>query len=240
MTHPHSPRRGAPGRRSALVAATAAGALLLGAAPAGAAGTASLRPSQIVAAAVATMRHASSFTISGRVTEGGKVVVLQTTATSSGDGYGTITLQGQPLHLIADHGTTYLRASAAFWQQADPAMAAKAGDWVAYGPGSGPSTSFAQFFSTRQLASTFTAKHNVWSRGGTATVRGQRALRINGRGPQGSGSLYVAASGTPYLLAEVAQGTGSGASGGTIYLSGYNRKVTVTPPPNPVTLPAAG
>jgi hypothetical protein len=218
----------------ALVATLALPAVLTATSGVASASLTSKSPVQIVAAAATAARDAKSFLLAGTEHESGKTVHIHTYATSTGNGYGTITYGNIPIQLVQIGSTSYIKTTSAFWVQegSEASEAAKlANHWIETGAnGSG---GFDQFFNTHLVASTFNSKGVTFSKDGSSTVNGHKVILIEARKGTSKTVIAIAATGTPYPLEEVAH---AGSDGGTLYLSAFNQPVHVTAPSGAVPL----
>lgn len=239
---PRPVRRSPRARRLAgalgISAAVAAGALGAAAVPAGAAGGPNAR--HLMAAAVAAARHARSATISGTLHQGGDTVSLHLVATRSGNGAGTVSLDGQTLHIVVVNKVSYLRAGSKFWATytgggSTGVAGLLANRWIKSPYSKTSGLSFTQFTSPAALfsSSTLTSPGVTLTLAGRATFGGHPVYVVQGteHHAKGKGTVLVAASGTPYPL-ELKAPNG----GGTMVLSNWNRPVHVVAPAGAVDL----
>jgi hypothetical protein len=193
------------------------------------------------------MHSLTSVTVRGSIAEGKHSYALNVASSSTGTAEGTVSTNGQVVNLKEVGGTGYFRGSKSFLEAsgATADQAARAANiWYA-GPASGqPFSSFASFLDTTQLVSGLTSDtvtaQTTWSRGGTAKVGGRPAVVLVGKSTGkngGAGKVYVASSGTPYVLAITAT---KGSDRGTITFSAFDQPVTVTPPPHPENISQLG
>jgi hypothetical protein len=216
-----------------MVIAFAASAL-----PAGAAGTgniASESAQQIVTQAASATKAATSVTVKGWVVDSGQKLTLNITTSNSGQGQGTITQKGQTITLRITGGNVYLMADTAFWTAQAGAAAAKlfANKWV-YTSLSDPNVGdLTNLFDTSQFFSGITGKApGNLTTSGTANVNGQKAVVVKGSDSSGSGTMYVAATGNPYIL----KVTTTGSANASLTFSNYNKPVNTTAPKGAINL----
>lgn len=211
----------------------------LAAAPAGAAGNGlgSKSALQIVKAAGAALKRATSFTLSGSFTQGGDRLAVDTVAGTS-SGYGSMDYEGFPIKLIAAGGSVYVKGPAGFWKKGGvPAadIAALTNVWV-----DGGSQSFAslgEFLSVSEVDASFSTSGTTFTKRGTTKLHGQEVYVIGAKhGKSDEGTFYVAATGQPYVVEE-ALTAGSGGVG-SLYLSNFNKPVHVKAPTHSVSLPS--
>ncbi len=214
---------------SALGAIAACGALLLGAGPAMAAGGLTGRSAiQVVQSSLRASSGASSVTMDGHFNRGGQITGFHVSVTS-GNGVGTLTLNGNSEQLIKIGKSIYLKGDRAFWIKNGGTAAAElaAGRWVKV-----PGDAFQSFFNTHELLSQLgpDVSRSTFVRAGVAVVGGVAAVVVAGHekaNPSNGGRLYVAARGPPYILKIAASSNGTV---GSIIFSNYNKPVHVTRP----------
>jgi hypothetical protein len=219
--------------------------VVAGSAAAGAAssnGIANQSASQILSAAFSATAGASSFTVDGIVTASGQQAALQIAQSSTGKGALTIDFQGLSIDAIFTPTTVYVRAPAAFWQQAAGSQAASqlGGQWISVPFGDSHLNALGQTpeggkFVAGQLPDP-SDSGTVATKGATTTVSGQPAIRVtvsNPSHPNDNGVLYVATMGKPYILRFIGA-TNSAAV--LLTFSNYGKTATVKPPSKSVSL----
>jgi hypothetical protein len=212
--------------------------LMVWAAPVSAAenGIVAKSAAQIVSTAIKTSAAASSFSVVGSVTQSSSTVGLNLSVSASGMSEGTITINGGTAHVIELGSVAYFKADNSFWTQNGGKADAQllAGRWV-YGPlSSSTFSSFKGFLSPRKIiGSFFSGNQGPFKKGGTSSINGQAVLAITGQTAASSGTLYIAATGKPFVVRLQA----SGSSGtGQITFSHYNRPVRPTRPAGAINL----
>jgi hypothetical protein len=191
---------------------------------------------QIVKAAVAATRGASSFRVAGTVTSSGETVRLDLFL-SPHSAKGTVSIKGQTIRLIRKGQTIYFSADKTFWMANGGKAVAQllAGRWV-YAPATNSNfSSFASFLDPHSLTSQMLSHPLVgtsFKKGRMTTVAGQRVIAISAKDSADnvSGVLYVATTGQPYIV-KVALGGGS-----ALLFTNYNKPVHVTTPENAINL----
>jgi hypothetical protein len=214
--------------------------LVLFGSPAGA----SVSPKQFVTNAIAVTESVSSFTYIESAKKGNQSDTLHISAgVGSGVSQGTIGIGKGKATVRALAGTIYLNGNAAFWttEGGRAAATAYANRWVSTSETSinGKSlvplvdgaTFFQQVFSSNLTSSVFTLA-------GTAKVNGKKAtvVSIHNTKTKSTGRLYVARSGSPYVLRLVANSSKGDA---VVTFSDYNRPVQPVAPSKAVDLDAA-
>lgn len=215
-------------RGAAPLAAAIAAVLLAGCGSSGTSsnGLASKTPAQIVQAAKVAAAGAVSAHVTGSIVSAGKPISLDMELVAGKGGKGTIALQGLTVDLIDIGNEVYLNGSNAFYSHLANSAAARLlqGKWLKVPADSGDFASFASLANLGELIDSALAAHGALRSAPSATVEGQPAVGVT----DGSrdGTLYVAATGTPYPLELVK----SGANGGTVKFSHWNKPVTLNPP----------
>jgi hypothetical protein len=194
-------------------------------------GVASKSPADIVAAAKAAADAAASVHLAGAVNEG-TPLSLDLELLSGKGGRGRITQNGLSFELVTFAGTVYIKGSPEFYRHIGGPAAAQLfqGKWLKAPASSGEFASITSLTDLRKLLDTTLASHGTLANGGTATVKGQKAVVV--KDVSKGGRLYVATTGTPFPL-EIARG---GASGGSIVFDRWNQAVTITPPLNAINI----
>jgi hypothetical protein len=226
-----------------LLLVAAPGVLALGVVtPAGAAGSdngvASKSGAQIVAAAAAATGAAQSFTYGGTTSQNGSNTSLRLSVSSSGKGWGTISISGQPVRLIKVGNTVYFSSNKAFWTKSAGAGAASlfGTRWVSIPSSNSNFAGIASLLDESQVAAQFSnASNTKFTRGNTTTINGQKVIAVVGKDTTGSngGTVYVATTGKPYFI----RVTGGGTS---LTFSNYNQPVNPSVPPNPIDIATLG
>ena len=194
-------------------------------------GVASKSPAQIVAIATSAAVGAASVHVAGSILSGGKPISLDMELLARQGGKGRVTLGGLGFELINVDHAVFVKGSTAFYAGFAGPTAARVlrGRWLK-GSETGPLASFASLTHLGRLLASTLAGHGALSRGGTAHVDGQQAVAVTdaARG----GTLYVAATGTPYPLEIVERG----AAAGKIVLDRWNQPVSLSVPSNPINI----
>jgi len=199
-------------------------------------GIANASPRQILAKATSAVVGAQSFKVTGIVHDKGQTTALAVTASKNGNGFGTVSLNGQTVQIVKVGGSLYFRAGAAFWRKQSGAQAASlfADRWVQGSASSSDFSQLASFFTTGQLADEFLGKTNTssttLSKAGTTSINGQRVLVLYGHDTNDgtSGRIFIATTGQPFVV-RISLLKGSGAIG-SVTFTGFNAPVN---PPVP-------
>lgn len=170
---------------------------------------ASKSASQIVADAAAAVRTVHAYRAQGIMIEAGKAVSLSFTIASPMNFEVTFISGLNDIDVIEAAGTTYLRANAAYFaSQNGPAQYAN--HWLKV-PGSQATTlaNLANILRPATIARCLGEDTSTLTVAGSASVDGQPAVIVKDAGGipgSAPGELFVATSGTPYPLREVATG----------------------------------
>jgi hypothetical protein len=199
-------------RRVLVTGVIAVVGVALAVAPAGAmgksssGGEAAKSPRAILADAKAATSRPSSVAISGTVTTGGQQISLNIVS-AHGAGGGTISLGDEKFNIVVARPNLYLKADAATWNKAGGTSGVGqllADKWIR------TTTSNQDFENLAVLVDVSELTHQISStgtitKGAVTTFRGKRAipLRNTSSSGDGGGTLYVAATGSPYILAIV-------------------------------------
>jgi hypothetical protein len=214
-----------------LVAASVAGC---GGSSSSSNGVAAKSPEQILAAAKSAATGAASVHLAGSIVSEGKPISIDIELLSGKGGKGRVTLEGLAVQLIRVERAIYISGSAAFYRHiAGPAAAQLLqGKWLKAPESSGNFASLSSLTELDKLTETALAGHGTLRKGPETTIAGQKAVALQDTSK--GGTLYVAATGTPYPLEIVKQG-GSG-SAGSIRFDRWNQPVTLTAPADAINI----
>jgi hypothetical protein len=216
----------------ALVAAAAA--LLAGCGSSGpkSNGEAAKTPAQVLADAKKAATAATAVHIVGQLVSGGQPIKLDMTVAAK-DGKGTMSEGGLSFDFVRVGGKVYIRGSDKFWRSFGGAAAAQLlhGKWLVSSATKGPLSSIATLTSVAQLFQQASSGHGKLVNDGETTYHGQKVVAI--RDKTKGGTLYVAATGTPYPIAIVRSKT---ANSGAVTFDDWNMSADVTAPKNAVDL----
>ncbi len=189
-------------------------------------GLESKTPAQILAAARDASRAAATVHIVGSVISEGKPISLNMELVAGKGAKGRLTLEGNALDIIDVEHAFYIKGSRAFYDRvAGPAAAALLeGKWLKADTTSHEFASIAQLTDLNTLLSQALASHGPLRVSGSAMVAGQQAVAVSDS--DHGGTLYVAATGTPYPL-QLSKG---GSGGGTITFNRWNQPVALAAP----------
>jgi hypothetical protein len=181
---------------------------------------------QIVEAAKAASAQAKSVHINGTIRSSGKPVSLDMELLAGKGGKGKISQEGFTIQLIQVNGAVYINGSTAFYNHVGGAAAAQLlqGKWLKAPSNSGELASLAELTNLSKLIDTALASHGKLAKGTATTIEGTKAIAINDTSK--GGTLYVAATGTPFPL-EIAK---SGAESGKVVLDRWDQPVSLSAP----------
>lgn len=182
--------------------------------------------------ALASMHAATSMTLDVRGSSAGAPVHSTSTVTKAGDCVATVEQNGDHIRIIEAAGTFYMKAGLHFWTAQIPTHKAfargLAGKWAIM-PQNGYGSGFDQYC---KLAPTL-ASLDVDATVGKLTLSpaityyGERLIPLVHTYPDGTVThIYVAATGTPYILREE-----SAAQASTTVFSGFGTSPRISPPP---------
>jgi hypothetical protein len=193
-------------------------------------GVASKTPARIVALAKAAAAGAASVHVAGSIVSQGKPISLNMELLARQGGKGRIALDGLSFRLIDVDRAVYVKGSTAFYSRFAGSTAARVlrGKWLKGSAKTGALASLASLADLRKLLDGTLAGHGALSRGASASIDGQKAVGVTDAA--GDGTLYVAATGTPYPL-EIVK---AGPSGGRIVFDRWNQPVSLAVPTNAI------
>ena len=188
---------------------------------------ASESPSAILAAARSAIDAVSTVRLVGSGVSGASSISLDLRLAAGKGGEGTVSLGGAVFQFVVIGDEAYFKASAAFWKRFGNEAVAQlvAGRWFK-APATGSFASLANFGNLHALVAALLTPTGVLSKGPLTTVRGQKVIAITDRA--GGGTLYVAATGTPYPV-EIAEH-------GSIVVEDINQPVTLVAPSGAIDL----
>lgn len=195
-------------------------------------GLQSKSPEAVVAAAKQAADHAATVHISGSIIAEGKPISLNMELVSGKGAKGHIALAGLGIDVVEVENAFYLNGSSAFYKHVAGSAAAQLlqGKWLKAPTTTGEFASLAQLTDLGKLIDSTLGSHGALKSSGTTTVAGQKAVAVTDTSK--GGTLYVAATGTPYPLEIAKTGTGSG----QIRFYDWNKPVSLQAPPNPINI----
>ncbi len=187
---------------------------------------ASKDPTTILADAKAATAASETVRISGSVVEGGKRTSMNLVS-SQGRGGGTVTTRGATIQIVVVPPNVYLKADKASWTKLAGTAAAGqllAGKWLQTTTADPDFASFAALLDASTLTQSLTATGTV-AKGAVTNFHGKKAVPL--KDGTKNGTLYVAASGTPYILGIV--GTGAKKNNQVLFTEYGSAKVPSAP-----------
>jgi hypothetical protein len=193
---------------------------------------------QLVKTSFALASRSQAVTITGTGTNDKQTVGLDLTVQRNGDATGTITVQGQTMHVVKIGSVGYVKANAAFWRLTagtgnTGAAGMLAGRWIKASGANSPLAGFDQFLGIRSLFSSFPASRFKWLNAQRTTFHGHPAVAVRGRQGGQTGTVVVATTAPTYPLEIKAPGF-------VIYLSNWNHAVPVHAPSDAVDISELG
>ncbi|MGO9660222.1 MAG: hypothetical protein ACLP7F_17940 [Acidimicrobiales bacterium] len=190
---------------------------------------------QIWADARAAMEHAKSFHVIGHVDQAGTKITVNLSM-SPGRGGGSIQMPGVVMELVLAKGTVYIKADEKSWFKLTGSQSTAelvANRWIEAPVTNADFSSFAELADSRTFIGSFTAQGSISKLPGTTTWEGRQTVVL----VDSSGSrVYIAATGTPYLLDVQAQGS---AGAGSLKFTDFGDAPLPTVPTNALSLPGA-
>lgn len=216
--------------RMARVASACAAVSLVLVACGGSSGEASKSAATILSDANHAASAATSVHVQGTVSAQGQNVPIDLRIGPAG-AVGTGSFLGTNVDIIRVGDNIYVRGAAkVLGGFLGPQVATKvANHWVEIPVSMPQLAQFAGLADKKQLVDQLLTAGKTPSKAGTRTVNGQKVIALKGFGTDGTSTLLVAASGTPYPVQLVG-------SGGTLTFSDWNSTVNVTKPTDVVAL----
>ncbi len=192
-------------------------------------GEASKPAAQVLTDAKTAAADATSVRLSGKITSSGQEIAVDVTLAGGKGAKGSMSLGGASVSLVVVGAKVYIKASDAFYKEFAGASSAAAiqllhGKWLVGSATSSQLESLTAFTSIDQLFNQVVSSGGTLENKGETTYEGQKAVAIYSKTKKGT--LYVAATGTPYPIALV----GTGSDKGTIAFGDWNANVSITAP----------
>jgi hypothetical protein len=226
-------------RTGALAILVASAVLLAGCGGSGAKsnGEAKNPAAKVAADALQAAVAASAVHVSGAIVSGGTPLTLDIHVVKGKGGSGEMSEQGLKFQLVRVGGKAYIKGSDAFYKKfAGVGAAALLHDkWLA---GSATTGNLASLTSLTDISKLFTGAlgaHGTLKNEGETTYKGQKVVAI--KDTTKGGTLYVAATGTPYPIAIVAPNNGKS---GSITFDEWNKTVSISAPKGAVDIGSLG
>jgi hypothetical protein len=195
-------------------------------------GMASKPATQVLAASVKAADSASSLHVGGNVSSGKNPIGIDLSIAKGNGATGSMTLNGHKVDLVIVGSNGYLKGDGSFWTQFGGAAGATIaqmlqGKWLKFPVDNAQFHPIIAFSSAKALFDKLkSGADSHLQNNGATTYKGQSVVALDDGSK--NGTLYVAATGTPYPVALVKMGSG----GGTITFSAWNQPVSLTAPTN--------
>ena len=192
-------------------------------------GVADRSAKEIVQAASAAAKGASSVHVAGTINAGGKITLDLSLARGKG-GKGKIQTSGMTFEVISVDGKVYFKTNAAALQRLGGGVAAQLlqGRWIVAPATLTQLSSLTALTDLDSLVNSITSSLGRLTKGDESDVNGEPAIAVTSN--RKGGTLYVATTGNPYPL----KIEGSSAGTGSINFDQWGEPVKLEPPPNPV------
>lgn len=197
----------------------------------GSSGEASKSAQQVVSDASHAAAAASTVHVVGTATVQGQQVPVDLRLTADGSGVGTSQFAGTRVDLVRKGDSVYVRGAQKVFAAFLGAKAAAVidGHWVQISTSLPQLQQFASTTDMKALVRQALTPSKTPGKTGTQTVDGRKVVAVSGFGTDGSGTLLVAASGTPYPVRMVTRD-------GVLNFRDWNQTVQVTVPTDVVPL----
>jgi hypothetical protein len=200
--------------------------------------------SQIMTAVQKAEASTSGVHLTGRISQSSTTVSFVLDLTGAGNGKGTFRQSGQTVRVEKMGRNIYVQAGTAFWRSngAGANAARMGGKWIEAPASNANFASLAQFLGLSRLTTQlFPAGSTPVKKTTTAKVDGHRVVLVVGRATAGgrteTTTLYVAATGKPYVLKALASSSGDV---GVLSFTHYGEKVEVRAPAHSLALTSLG
>jgi len=192
---------------------------------------------QVAADALDAAVSASAVHVAGAIVSSGTNLTLDLRIVKNKGGTGTMSEQGLKFQLIRVGGKAYIKGSDAFYKKfAGAGVAALLHDkWL---EGSATTGNLASLTSLTDIARLFNGalgSHGTLKNDGETTYKGQKVVAIEDTAK--GGTLYVAATGTPYPIAIVSPNNGKT---GSITFDEWNKSVGISAPKGAIDIGSLG
>jgi hypothetical protein len=198
-------------------------------------GEATKTAAQVVADAKDAATAAKAVHVAGAITDAGQPLTLDITIVKGAGGMGTMSEAGLKFEIIRVGSKAYIKGSDAFLRKFAGATGAKLlhGKWLQGSATTGDLAALAPLTDITKLFNGALGSHGKLENGGETTFKGQKVVAI--KDTTKGGTLYVAATGTPYPVAIV-----GGEDQGTITFDNWNDTVTIAAPKGAVDMNKLG
>jgi hypothetical protein len=163
-------------------------------------GLRSSTPAQIVAAAIAAAERAATVHVSGSILGPAQPISLNMELVGHKGGAGHVALAGLSAELVGVDRALYIKGNDALYRRLVGARAARllTGRWLKGRASDRALAPLLALTSLREVIALALESHGALTRAPAARIDGREAVGVRDRA--GGGTLYVAATGTPYPL----------------------------------------
>jgi hypothetical protein len=198
-------------------------------------GEAAKTATQVVADAKDAATSAKAVHVAGSITDAGQPLTLDITIVKGSGGMGTMSESGLKFEIIRVGDKAYIKGSDAFLRKFAGAAGAQLlrGKWLQGSATTGDLAALAPLTDITKLFNGALGSHGKLENGGETTFKGHKVVAI--KDTTKGGTLYVAATGTPYPIAIV-----GGKDQGSITFDNWNDTVTITAPKGAVDMNKLG
>ncbi len=191
---------------------------------------------QVVADAKAAALAAKSVHVAGSITDAGQPLTLDLDLARDKGGKGTMSESGLAFEIIRVGDRAYIRGSDAFLKKFAGAAGAQLlhGKWLQGSATSGDLSALAPLTDIGKLMNGALGGHGKLRNAGETQYKGQKVVAIEDRTK--NGTLYVAATGTPYPVAIV----GDKSQAGTVTFDNWNESVSIVAPKGAIDMSKLG
>jgi hypothetical protein len=189
---------------------------------------------QIFAGAQSAMAHASSFHVLGHIDFNGTAESLNLSLSRHGGG-GSLEVSGATMQIVVAAGTVYIKADEKSWlilTKSQSIAQLVADRWIKAPETNADFASFAELTITQRfVGQLMSGSGKLTKLAGTTRVDGREAVVL---ADSGGNKVYIAATGTPYLLRVSGQG---GSSSGSLNFSDFGTAPMPAVPVHAISLP---
>jgi hypothetical protein len=183
---------------------------------------------QIASDAQDAAKSAKAVHVSGKIVLRGTPLLLDLHLVRDVGAVGRMGLKGGTVMLVRLGSKVYMNGNDAFWAAYGGPTVAKlySNRWLQVPTSSSQIAPFVRLTDIDQLFGGTIGSHGTIDKGGTTTYKGQKVIVLKEQGRSG-GSLYIAASGTPYPVAIVSPNAGAE---GSVGFDQWNKAVPINAP----------
>jgi hypothetical protein len=184
-------------------------------------------PEQMVSTSLTAARSARSVHVVATGLQSGQPLSFDLRLVAGRGGGGTLRMGKLRFDMVRVGPNAYFKGGSAFWTQFGGATLAQLlqGKWIRASATTGDLASFTPLTDIKQLFNAILSSHGALKAGGRKTIGGMPAVGVVDISKRGGGTLWIAATGTPYPL-EITQTGGNG----VIRFEDWNKPVSLTAP----------